>query len=131
MNGYFELLTGEIRLDFGKESELEIAGFDDGADVCVHFERIVKKYTKIFGGRADIGGQSVRYCEGHVSVVIENDYFSFVLIECEEVGVHPGFDISQAVEEWFEGIGEVRFYGKVDLDVVCVAMEGDVMLGED
>ena len=80
MDGYFELLSGEIGLDFGEESELEVTGFDDGADVFVHFEGVVEKHTKVFGGRADIGGQGVRYCERRVRVVVENDNLSFVLV---------------------------------------------------
>ena len=48
MDGYFELLSGEIGLEFGEESELEVTGFDDGADVFVHFEGVVEKHTKVF-----------------------------------------------------------------------------------
>ena len=81
---------------------MEEASFDDGADVIGHFKITVKDNAKVFGGGADIGDESVRDSVGGDGVMVENYDFSFILVECQEVIVHPSLDIVKAVEQWLE-----------------------------
>ena len=81
---------------------MEEASFDDGADVIGHFKITVKDNAKVFGGGADIGDESVRDSVGGDGVMVENNDFSFILVECQEVIVHPSLDIVKAVEQWLE-----------------------------
>ena len=64
-------MTGEVWLDFCEESELEEAGFDNGADMFVHFKVTVEDYTKVFGRGANVGDEGVRGVVGGDSVVVE------------------------------------------------------------
>ena len=82
------MLTGEVGLDFGKESELEETGFDNGTDMLA-----IKSYTKIFGSGTDIGDEGIRGIVGGDSVVIEYYDFGFILVKCQEIVVHPGLNV--------------------------------------
>ena len=50
---------------------MEEAGFDNGADMFVHFKVTVEDYTKVFGRGANVGDEGVRGVVGGDSVVVE------------------------------------------------------------
>lgn len=115
---------------------MEESGFGDV--VCVGKEREggVKDEAEVadLGGGGDVGAVDV---EGEVldgagkRVRADDQDFGFIAVEFEKIGLHPGFNVSEAGGEGgVGGLGDGSA-GEVELGIICVAVKTETMMAKD
>lgn len=104
--------------------------------VMVEGEVIIKDDSKVAavggwrqGGVVD--GEAETVCGFGAGFGADDDQVGFVTVEFEEVGLHPGFDIGEAVGEGGVSGGGDGVGGDIELDVIGITVEMETMVAND
>lgn len=64
-------------------------------------------------------------------MIIKNNNFGCIFIQGEKIIWWPDFDIMKTVTQWLQCGRDIQVQGKVNLDVIGMAVEGDIVFFEN